>query len=113
MAAAVYFPMCALSAPELGLALFHERGAALGIVLAFEAVEDEAAAGLGVAVGVELEHLAEDGLPHVLRHLLESEGPEPLQVGAPAAGAIARVTEADSSRAVNAKSDTPLGPASG
>src|SRR5690242_5421756 len=47
--------------PEYGLALFHERAPPFGVVLALEAVEDEAPGELEVRVLV-LQHLADDRL---------------------------------------------------
>src|SRR5690348_478635 len=72
-----------LSALELGLPLFHERAPPFRVILAVEAVEDEAAAELHVDVRVGLQHLAEDALPGLDRerraggdrsHVLVREG---------------------------------------
>src|SRR5947207_6389090 len=47
---------------EHGLALLHERAASLRIVLALEAILDEALAEIHVDVRVGLQHLADDPL---------------------------------------------------
>src|SRR3954463_12286032 len=51
-----------LSSLEAGLALLHEGAAAFDVVLALEALEDEARAEVAVEVVAQLEHLADDPL---------------------------------------------------
>src|ERR1700674_3876722 len=51
-----------LLALEHGLAFLHERPAALGVILALEAIDDELAREIHVHIGAGLEHLADDAL---------------------------------------------------